>query len=163
MSFWRTYYHLVWATKDEEPIIHPARESQLTALLIRKANELGVRIYAVGVMPDHVHLIAAIPPRMAVADVIKHLKGFASFAFGKGFAWQRGYGAMTFGEGQRPQAVAYVQNQQQLHAQGATNRWLERYNEYDDGPPDSGLVVDDLASPLRESGPTYNVLGEAPF
>ena len=163
MSFWRTYYHLVWATKDEEPLILPSREKQLTALLIRKGNELGIRIYAVETMPNHVHLIAGIPPRTAVADVVKNLKGFISFTFGKGFAWQRGYGVMTFGEGQRPQAMAYVQNQKQRHARGETNRWLERYDEYDDGPPDQGLIVDDLAMELREWGPTYNVLGEAPF
>ena len=163
MSFWRTYYHLVWATKDEEPLIPPAKESQLMTLLIRKSNELGVRIYAVSVMPNHVHLIAAIPPRMAVADVIKNLKGFVSFSFGKGFSWQRGYGVMTFGEGQRPQAMAYVQNQRQLHARGETNRWLERYDEYDEGPPDHGLIVDDLGVSLRERGSGYNTLGEAPF
>jgi len=163
MSFWRTYYHLVWATKDIEPLITPNREAQLVAYLIRKANELGVRIYAVGVMSDHIHLIVAIPPRMAVADVVKGLKGFVSFAFGKGFSWQRGYGVMTFGEGQRSQAMSYVQNQRQLHAHGETNRWLERYDEYDEGPPDYGLVVDDLAVSLRESGPGYDVLGEAPF
>jgi len=163
MSFWRTYYHLVWATKDAEHLISPSRESQLTALLIRKCNELGVRVYAVGVMSNHVHLIVGIPPRMSVADVVKNLKGFVSFTFGKGFAWQRGYGVMTFGEGQRPQAITYVQNQKEIHARGETNRWLERYDEYDDGPPDQGLIVDDLVTELRESGPTYNVLGKAPF
>jgi putative transposase len=114
-------------------------------------------------MPNHVHLIVGIPPRISVADVIKNLKGFISFAFGKGFSWQRGYGVMTFGEGQRPQAMAYVQNQRQLHADGETNRWLERYDEYDEGPPDHGLLVDDFAATMNESSPSYNSLGEAPF
>ncbi len=163
MSFWRTYYHLVWATRRQEPLITPDRENKLMALIIRKCNELGVRVYAFSAMPDHVHLVAAIPPRMAVSDVVKHLKGFVSFAFGKGFAWQRGYGVMTFGEGQRPNAVAYVQNQKRLHANNETNAWLERYDEYDEGPPDMGLVVDDLITSLRESGPSYHVLGESPF
>ncbi len=163
MSFWRTYYHLVWATRQQEPLIMPDRENELMALIIRKCNELGVRVYAFAAMPDHVHLAVAIPPRMAVSDVVKHLKGFVSFAFGKGFAWQRGYGVMTFGEGQRPNAVAYVQNQKRLHAKNETNVWLERYDEYDEGPPDMGLIVDDLITSLRESGPSYHVLGESPF
>jgi len=163
MSFWRTYYHLVWATRQQQPLIDPNQESELTALIIRKSNELGVRVYAVAAMPDHVHLVAAIPPRIAVSDVVKHLKGFVSFAFGKGFAWQRGYGVMTFGEGQRPSAIAYVQDQKRLHGHNATNAWLERYDEYDEGPPDMGLIIDDLAVTLRESGSTYNVLGDAPF
>ncbi len=163
MSFWRTYYHLIWATKDQKPLITPDMESKVTAYLIRKANELGVRVYAIIVMPDHVHLIVAIPPRMAVADVVKHLKGFVSFALGSGFAWQRGYGVMTFGERQRQKAIAYVQNQRQLHAQNETNPWLERYDEYDEGPPDHGLQVDDMIDLLKEAPPIYNTLGEAPF
>jgi putative transposase len=114
MSFWRLYYHLGWATKDREPMIQAEIEDRLYAYLVRKAAELGVYAYAINGCPDHVHLIVAIPPKHAVADVVKGLKGPSSHYLNQSaglayeFAWQRGYGALSLGEGQRPKAVAYV-------------------------------------------------------
>ena len=40
MAFWRLYYHLVWATKNREPLIKPEIEKRLYAYLVHKAAEL---------------------------------------------------------------------------------------------------------------------------
>ena len=64
MAFWRLYYHLVWATKNREPLIRPAIEERLYAYLVHKAAELGAYVYAVHGWTDHIHLIVAIPPSM---------------------------------------------------------------------------------------------------
>lgn len=32
------------------------------------------RLIAVNVQPDHIHIVLVIPPRIAVADVVKYLK-----------------------------------------------------------------------------------------
>ena len=42
MAFWRLYYHLVWATKNREHLIHPTIEDRLYGYIINKAAELGV-------------------------------------------------------------------------------------------------------------------------
>jgi putative transposase len=39
MPFWRLYYHLVWATKNREPLIVPQIEPRLYAYLVHKAAE----------------------------------------------------------------------------------------------------------------------------
>jgi hypothetical protein len=52
-------------------------------------------------------MVLGIPPKIAVADVIKHLKGSSShdinleMNLGYQFQWQRGYGALSIGEKHR--------------------------------------------------------------
>ncbi len=41
MPFWKTYYHLVWATSNRQPLIQPEFEAQLFAYLVKKAGEMG--------------------------------------------------------------------------------------------------------------------------
>lgn len=140
MPFWRTYYHLVWATKNREPLIDAKLEKRLFPYLKKKAGELDVQVYAINGWTDHVHLILSIPPKWSVADVVKRLKGASAYDLNqisereKKFVWQRGYGVLTLGERQRSAAEDYVNKQKEHHRQNTTNSWLERVYEYDDGP-----------------------------
>jgi REP element-mobilizing transposase RayT len=169
MAFHRLYYHLVWATKNREYLIQPEVEKRLYPYLVNKAAELGVYVYAINGWYDHIHLVAAIPPKHAVADVVKHLKGASSHdlnhagGLGGSFAWQRGYGALTVSERQRPVAEAYVHNQKEHHQQQTTNAWLERYAEFDEGPDDTGLAPSAIPAIIREEQANYEALGEPPF
>jgi REP element-mobilizing transposase RayT len=169
MSFWRLYYHLVWATKNREHLIQPETEDRLYAYIVRKAAELDAYVYAINGWYDHVHLLVAIPPKHAVADVVKRLKGASSHYLNHAgglayeFAWQRGYGALTLGERQRPKAEAYVRDQKDHHAQQMANAWLERCTEFDEGPVDVGIILDGVPSSLREKGLIYDAWEEPPF
>jgi|SaaInlV_200m_DNA_2_1039689.scaffolds.fasta_scaffold09593_3 putative transposase len=146
MTFWRNYYHLVWAIKNREHFITAELEKELYAYIVSKADEIGVIIYAINGSYDHTHIVAAIPPKLAVADAVKKLKGASSFFVNhvikperERFTWQRGYGCLSVGEKQRSIAIAYVKNQKKHHAEENTNAWLERYDELDEGPTDFGL------------------------
>lgn len=169
MSFWRLYYHLVWATKNREALIQPETEERLYAYTVRKAAESNVCVYAINGWYDHVHLLVAIPPKHAVADVVKRLKGSSSHYLNHAggldyeFAWQRGYGALTFGEGQRAKAEAYVRAQKDHHEQQTANSWLERCSEFDEGPADAGITPDGVPPSLREERMIYDAWGEPPF
>jgi REP element-mobilizing transposase RayT len=158
VPFWRLYYHLVWATKNREPLIQHGLEDRLYAYLVLKAAELGVYVYAVNGWEDHVHLIVAIPPSLALAGVVKRLKGASSHELNlplgleSAFAWQRGYGALSLGERQRPDAEAYVRNQKAHHSQQSANAWLERYAEFDEGPTQAGLTPSPGPAAVQEPG-----------
>ena len=78
MAFWRNYYHLTWATKNRLPLIQTEFETQLYSYMIKKASKLDVFVYAINGTEDHMHIVAAIPPKQSVADVVKHLKGASS-------------------------------------------------------------------------------------
>ena len=165
MAFWRLYYHLVWGTKNRQPLITPVVENHLYSYLVHKASELGVFVYQINGWLDHIHLVVAIPPKLSIADVVKNLKGASSHfinerQFLEGhFQWQRGYGVLSLGEKQRPFAEAYVINQKQHHQQQTTNTWLERMTDYDEGAakPESSVPI------LQEPAPIYVIDDERPF
>lgn len=164
MSFWRAYYHLVWPTKHRAPLIDTAVEEQLHPYLVKRAAELEVYVHAINGWHDHLHLAVAIPPKHAVAHVVKHLKGASSHFInqeleGNGrFAWARGYGVLTFGERQLPFVLAYIHKQKQHHSQQTTNQWLEYASETDQGPQ-----MPQPTNTIREENATYNVFGESPL
>jgi putative transposase len=95
MSFWRTYYHLIWATESRQSLITGDRESELYGYIIGKADAIGCIIHAVGGVEDHIHLVASIPPKLSVAEFVKRIKGSSAYhlnhipsASSLAFSWQ---------------------------------------------------------------------------
>jgi putative transposase len=139
MPYWRTFYHIVWTTKHRAPLITPDMEMVIFPSVTHRAQELGAVVYALNGVADHVHLVAAIPPRLAVAQCVGELKGRSSFIVGTKlnvvFAWQAGYGVHTFGEKHLPWVIAYVEQQKEHHAAQTINHRLEASLEDENGPP----------------------------
>jgi putative transposase len=103
MTIWRTYYHLVWSSRDRVALITPDRESSLYDYIDQKSQFLQVQLHAIGGMPDHIHLIVLIPPKLAVAEVVKRIKGGSSHYLNElnrsqNFSWQREYGVFCLGQ-----------------------------------------------------------------
>ena len=121
MTYWRLHYHLIWATFEREPSLTPEREKVFYAVLYNKAKELNLKIHAAGNVEDHVHITLSIPPKLAVADCVRHLKGASAHAINHmdgsdgQFKWQEGYGALTVGERSLPTVMAYVARQKEHH------------------------------------------------
>ena len=61
MALWRLYYHLVWATKERQPLITLEKEPKLYNYIIGKADALGSIIHAIGGIENHIHLVVSIP------------------------------------------------------------------------------------------------------
>jgi putative transposase len=165
MAFWRTYYHMVWATRERAPLIAPAIEDRLHAYIVSRAAALDSYVYAIGGWVDHVHLIVAIPPKIAVSEVVRQIKGasshYANHELGLAgrFEWQRGYGVLSISERNLEIAIVYVRNQKQHHTLRSELHILETLSEEDVGP-------DGLLSPsngLKELPAAYQHLGDAPF
>jgi putative transposase len=130
VSRWRFYYHVVWATKNREPVSGELEDTEVRRSLVMTAEVLDLIPHAVGIMPDHVHIAVSIPPKDAVADVVRRLKGGSSHAVNVArgmtcprFWWQTDYGATTFSERALDQVIAYLRNQRQHHA--ANSIWQE--------------------------------------
>ncbi|MEZ2227323.1 IS200/IS605 family transposase [Microcoleus sp.] len=140
MAMWRLYYHLVWATKERQPLIHPQRETELYNYIIGKADTLNCIVHAIGGTENHIHLIVSIPPRQSIAEFVKNIKGSSSHYLNQilqnpnRFGWQEGYGVFSLGQTQLEQAVAYVINQKQHHLGNTVNSHLEQITDRDDRP-----------------------------
>jgi putative transposase len=135
MTYWRLHYHLIWATFERRPTITPEREKMFYGVLYNKGKELDLKIHAAGNTEDHVHIVVSIPPKHAVSDCIKHLKGASAFAINHmagsdgQFHWQEGFGALTIGERSLETVMAYAAQQKEHHKENTAIAVYERIEE----------------------------------
>jgi len=80
MTYWRLHYHIILATYERQPSITLEREKMFYGIVYKKADELEIKVHAAGNVEDHVHIVASIPPKLSVADCVRHLKGASAFA-----------------------------------------------------------------------------------
>jgi putative transposase len=131
MPYWQLYYHLIWATKNRDPLITSDLEPTLHQYLRGKGLNLGGIVHAVGGIEEHIHVVVSIPPRISVATYIGQLKGASSHwvshlsGHSDPFAWQDGYGVISFGKRALPQVVEYVRMQREHHQSGQLIAALE--------------------------------------
>lgn len=132
MPYWQLFYHIVWATKHREPLLTPDIELIVYEILRTKARGLGGVVFAINGTDDHVHLVVAIPPKIAVATFIGQVKAVAATKFNKSKAralplyWQEEYGVFSFDAKRLPYVVAYVERQKVQHANKDVIPSLER-------------------------------------
>jgi putative transposase len=134
MTYWRRHYHLIWGTYEREPSITLECEKMFYGVLYNKGKELSLKIHAAGYIEDHVHVVVSIPPKLSVADCIRHLKGASAFAInhmsgsdGK-FKWQGVYGALTVGERSLETVMEYAARQKEHHYE---NKLIALYERID--------------------------------
>jgi putative transposase len=131
MPYWRLFYHLVWGTKNGEPLIEPEWENSLHNVIAAKAADLGAFVHAVGGIETHIHLVASVPPKIALSKFVGQVKGnsshFVNHELGveTPFAWQAEYGVVSFGGKRLDLIVKYVKNQRSHHTEGTTMTALE--------------------------------------
>jgi putative transposase len=134
LPYWRTFYHLIWATDKRAELIVIELEDHIQRDIRSVAKQEKALVHAVGFMPDHVHVVASIPPATAVSNLVGKMKGSSSHminsldsSFGNGrFAWQTEYGVVTFGEKSLAQVTDYVLNQKRCHGSNTIWTGLER-------------------------------------
>jgi putative transposase len=131
MPYWQLFYHFVWGTKNGEPLIEPEWENSLHNVIAAKAADLGAFVHAVGGIETHVHLVASVPPKIALSKFIGQVKGNSShfvnheLEIETHFAWQSEYGVVSFGAKKLDMVVKYVKSQRMHHAEETTMAMLE--------------------------------------
>lgn len=135
MPYWQLFYHIVWTTKNRMPLLTSEVEPVIYGFLRSKAIGLGATVFALNGVADHVHMVAAIPPRIAIAKFIGQVKAVASTKFNKSdlsdssFFWQEEYGVFSFDGKRLPNFISYVERQKEHHAQKTTVPVLERSDD----------------------------------
>ena len=77
-SKWDCKYHVVFVPKRRRKVIFGQARRQLGAIFHALARQKECQIIEGHLMPDHVHMCIAIPPKYPVASVIGFLKGESS-------------------------------------------------------------------------------------
>lgn len=127
-SFTNLIYHLVFSTKNREPIITDKLKPRLYDYIGGTIRNKGGISLAIGGMNDHIHILTKLRPDKAVSDVLRDLKANATgwmhdvFPEAKDFSWQKGYGAFTVSASQIPKVKNYILNQEKHHKNIGTFR-----------------------------------------
>jgi REP element-mobilizing transposase RayT len=113
--------HIVYSTKNRKPFIDAALEARLFPYFGGIVRQLGGKLYLVNGVEDHVHLLAELPPTIAVAEAIGKIKGSStywihqSFPERPDFAWQRGYAAFSVSKSKIAAVARYIGGQKEHH------------------------------------------------
>ena len=120
---------VLWAAGGEIPpadpaILNPGVKGYLIKLFPKIMKSMpGCEIIEFNIMKDHIHMIMIIPPKYAVSDVIKKIKGVTSINLRKkfdwlkkvywkeGVVWSPGYFVSTIGIDEK-EIIKYVKWQQ---------------------------------------------------
>ncbi len=142
MSWTRFRYHLILGTRRRAPLITPEIEEILYGILKALIVELGGAVVEINGVEDHVHVVFALPPRLAFSDFVRDLKCISNRRLNaiarlpEPFGWQQEYGATTAFPDQLAHLILYVRNQKQHHANDtALDAWEHLPRERDHKTP----------------------------
>lgn len=74
-THWLCKYHIVFTPKYRRKIVYNKLRKDIQQIIKDLCKWKGVEILAGNMMPDHVHLLVSIPPKMSVANFMGYLKG----------------------------------------------------------------------------------------
>lgn len=131
MAFTQLIYHVIWATKNREPLITDIIEPILYGFIRSKAIGLGGILYAINGISDHVHLVLSIPVIVPIPNYIGQIKGSSSKRINQTdicdgyFSWKTSYSIFTVSKFHLPVIIGYVENQKEHHREGSIQSKLE--------------------------------------
>jgi len=125
-SVWDCKYHIVFIPKCRRKTLYAELRRHLGDVFRQLALQKGSEILEGHLLPDHVHMMIAIPPKHAVSQVVGYIKGKSAIHLARGYGerkrnfvgqhfWARGYFVSTIG---RDEAVIrdYIRNQEKEDA-----------------------------------------------
>lgn len=119
---WLCKYHIVFSPKYRRKIIFANIRESIGEILKDLCKYKGVEIIEGHLMPDHVHMLVSIPPKISVSSFMGYLKGKSSlmifdkhanlkYKFGNRKFWAEGYFVSTVGLNEVT-AKKYIQQQE---------------------------------------------------
>ena len=133
MPYVRIWVHLIWSTKNREPVLMSELREKVFAYLIENASKKNIHLDSINGVADHVHTLISLKSDQTIAKVVQLLKGESShwvndqkLAHGK-FEWQDEYIAVSVSESMVDKVRQYIQNQEEHHRR---KTFAEEYGEF---------------------------------
>lgn len=78
-------YHVIFCTKYRRNVLSDIIASRFKDLVLKDQEAMNYKIIEMEVMPDHIHLLMDVNPKLGVYNAINHIKGFTSRELRKEF------------------------------------------------------------------------------
>ena len=135
---WRCQYHLVFIPKYRRKVIYGKLRKDVGVILRKLCEYKHVEIIEAHAMPDHIHMLVEIPPKLAVSEFVGYLKGKSSlmiferhanlkYKYGRRVFWAKGYYVSTVGANKK--AIEKYIREQEMEDQMADQLSFKEYED----------------------------------
>jgi putative transposase len=148
-TYTQIIYHLVFATKHRERVLDKERRDDLYRFIWGMLEKRQCYLFRIGGIEDHLHILTALHPTVALADLVKEIKTATSAwikgekVFPRFTHWQEGYGAFTCAAKDKAGLIDYIKLQEEHH------RVTTFREEYEALLAKAGLQVDERDADWR--------------
>jgi len=114
-------FHVVFSTKQRQPLIHDAFRERLYEYLSGIARNEFRGALSIGGTDNHIHGLVVLAPDIPIAEAMRKWKSLSSkwihetFLNEADFGWQEGYGAFSVSPSNVPQVIQYIEGQVEHH------------------------------------------------
>jgi REP element-mobilizing transposase RayT len=113
--------HVVFSTKNREPMIPEDIEHDLHAYIGGICRNLDCVLMSAGGVPDHTHLLVNLSKALSLSDLMLNVKrdssAWLNARLDSEFRWQEGYAGLSIGRSQLESVRRYLANQKEHHRQ----------------------------------------------
>jgi len=131
-------YHIVFSPKYRRKIIYNQYRKSLQDIIRTLCRYKGVEIIEGHMMPDRVHLVLSIPPKISVSNFMGYLKGKSAlmmfekhanlkYKFGNRHFWAEGYYVSTIGLNE--ETIRKYVREQEKHDQAIDKLSVKEYED----------------------------------
>ena len=121
---WECKYHVVFIPKCRRRTLYAELRKPLIEVFRDLARQKESKIEEGHLMPDHVHMLLALPPKFAVSQVVGYMKGKSAIHLARVYGerkrnfvgqhfWARGYFVSTVGRDEQ-MIREYIRNQEKV-------------------------------------------------
>ena len=119
---WVCQYHIVICPKYRRKAIYGKLRKDIGKILRMLCEYKKVEIIEAHAMPDHIHMLVSIPPKLSVSEFMGYLKGKSTlmiferhanlrYKYGRRVFWTKGYYVSTVG-GNKKAIEKYIREQE---------------------------------------------------
>jgi putative transposase len=133
MGYIKIWVHLVWTTKNREPVLSQEIRPRIFNHIRENAAMKGIHIDFINGHLEHVHCLISMGAGQNIDKILMLLKGESSNWINKSklfpnkFEWQDGYFAVSISESAVNRVRDYIKSQEEQHEKKSFN---EEYQEF---------------------------------
>jgi len=133
MGFTKIWVHLVWTTKNREPVLSKDIRPQLFKHIRENAQSKGIHIDHINGYLEHIHCLISLGSGQNADNILMLLKGESSYWINRNklisrkFSWQNDYFAVSVSESLIGKVRQYIRNQEEHHRK---KTFQEEYDDF---------------------------------
>lgn len=141
MSFVQIWVHVVWGTKNREPVLSKSIHDQICKHIKENAMLKNIYIDSINGYHDHLHCLMQLNSELSMAKQIQLIKGESSFwinntkVLKQKFHWANEYFAVSVSGDKLKTIRGYISNQQEHHKKITFQQEYESFLKHFDCVP----------------------------